>query len=112
VAAERRHVRRSELFLETAHRFFPPGGSVDGQPSFEMFADGPLRAVEELCARAFEEMSEPYPGIRAWTTIEAPFFAPMTFYAVVDTTGVVELIDVTVDTDYEWDSPGDSAPDR
>ena len=48
-------------------------------------------------------MSEPYPGVRAWTTIAVPWFPPMTFYAVLDTSDTVELVDLTVDAEYEWD---------
>jgi hypothetical protein len=111
VTSERREVRRSDNFTEAAYGLFPRGGSVDGRPSFELFEQGPLRAVEDLCARAFEQMAEPYPGIRAWTTIEVPFFPPVTFYAALDTSDMVELIDLTVDTDYEWESPGDAGAD-
>ena len=108
MASQRRPVRRSDLFLETARQSFPPGGSPDGRPSFELFERGPLHAAEELCALAFEQMAEPYPGIRAWTTIAVPFFPPMTFYAVLDTTGVVDLMDLTIDTDYDWGTPSDA----
>lgn len=79
----RRNVRRGDYFVEAAERYFPRGGAPDGRPSFEMFEAGPLRAIEGLFARAFEELPEPYPGIREWTTIEVPFFAPMTFYALL-----------------------------
>jgi hypothetical protein len=75
-----------------------------------MFEAGPLRAIEELFARRFEELPEPYPGIRAYLTIAVPFFAPMTFYGirVADDGGeVVEIVDITFDEEYEWDSPGD-----
>jgi len=96
----RRQVRRSELFIETAQRFFPPGGSVQGRPSYQLFEDGPLGAIEFLFARRFDGLPDPYPGDRAWTTIQAPLFPPMTFYAAgVD--DYVELLDLTVDTDYE-----------
>jgi len=66
-----------------------------------------LRAVEELCASSFESMAEVEPGIRLWTTIEVPFFPPMTFFAVLDTEDVVELV---VDDDYDWGA-GEGEPD-
>lgn len=56
-------------------------------------------------------MSEPYPGIRAWTTIAVPFFPPMTFYALLDTSDTVELVDLTVDADYEWGAGGEPGPE-
>ena len=34
----------------------------------------------------------------------------MTFYAVLDTTGVVDLMDLTIDTDYDWGTPNDEDP--
>lgn len=98
----RRSVRRSGYFVEVAQEFFPPGGSTDGRPSFARFEEGPLRAIEDLCALDFESMTEIEPGIRAWTTVEAPFFPPMTFFALLDTAGVVELVDLLVDSDYDW----------
>lgn len=104
VTTERRPVRRGRYFLEAARGYFPVGGSSDGRPSFELFEGGPLKGIEELFARSFDELPEPYPGIRVWTTIEVPFFAPMTFYGMlVDDT--VELVDVVLDEDYQWGSP-------
>jgi len=106
----RRSVRRGEFFVEAAERYFPRGGSPEGRPSFEMFEAGPLRGIEALFGRAFDELPEPYPGIREWTTIEVPFFAPMTFYALLVDEDV-ELIDLVVDEDYDWDTPGDPSTD-
>lgn len=103
----RRSVQRSEYFVEVAQSIFPPGGSTEGDPSFELFESGPLRAVEDLCVLAFESMVEIEGGIRVWTTIELPLFPPMTFFAVLDTTGTVELVDLLVDTEYEWDAEDD-----
>lgn len=111
MAPKRRPVRRGEFFLEAAERHFPHGGTPDGRPSFERFDAGPLRAVEELFGRLFDELPEPYPGIRAWTTIGVPFFGPMTFYGLL-VNDYVELIDLVVDEDYEWYSPGDPGADN
>lgn len=44
----RRRVTRSEGFVERALALYPPGGSADGTPPFEMFESGPLRGVELL----------------------------------------------------------------
>jgi hypothetical protein len=57
--------------------------------------------MEDLCAQGFEQMAEPLPGIRAWTTIALPFFPPMTFYAVM-VEDYIELIGLTVDEEYDW----------
>lgn len=110
MTAERRRVRRGGFFLQTAEHHFPIGGSADGRPSFERFEAGPLKAIEELFGRAFDELPEPYPGIRAWTTIEVPVFGPMTFYGLL-VDDYVELIDLVVDEDYEWGSPADPGAD-
>ena len=88
VTTERRAVRRGKLFLEAALGYFPRGGAPDGRPSFELFEAGPLKGIEELFARSFDELPEAYPGVRAWTTIGVPFFAPMTFYGMLVDDGV------------------------
>ncbi len=107
MSSPRRVVRRSDYFLEVAQSFFPPGGSADARPSFAQFEVGPLRAVEELCAIGFESMVEIEAGIRAWITIDLPLFSPMTFFALLDTSDVVELVDLLVDDDYDWGSTDD-----
>lgn len=98
----RRPVIRSELFLQHASELFPLGGSVGGRPSFEMFEAGPLRGVEELFGRAFDDQPEAVPGIRFAMTAAVPRFAPMVFFAALGTDGAVEILDVTHDEDY-WD---------
>jgi hypothetical protein len=37
---------------------YPPGGSSDGRASFELFEERPLRAVEMLFERAFDDQLE------------------------------------------------------
>lgn len=107
MSVRRRKVKRSAFFLDVAESHFPPGGSPAGRPSFEDFAEGPLRAIEELCSRAFESMSEAEAGVRVWVTMATPIFPPMAFYAVLDTTDAVELVDLLVDVDYDWEASAD-----
>lgn len=106
----RRRVSRSALFLEHAEAYFPPGGSAPGQPPFDVFEKGPLRGVEELLARSFDDLPEAAPGIRFAMTIAVPVFPPMVFYAALGTDGAVELLDVIIDEEY-WDLIADD-PDR
>jgi hypothetical protein len=108
--ARRRQVRRSQAFLEAANRLFPPGGSVDGRASFELFEVGPLAAIEELFARDFESQPEAVEGtaIRFAMTHGVPVFPPLVVYAVLVTDDVVELIDIIVDDDY-FDLIGDDS---
>ena len=101
----KRRVRHSEDFLAIARHHFPPGGSSDGRPSFELFVAHPLAAADELFARSFDELPELAPGIRALVTIHTPFFSPIAFYAIAVVYGgdeEIEIISMTVDEDY-WD---------
>lgn len=88
--------------MERAHALYPPGGSTDGRPSFELFERWPLRAVEELFSRKFEEQPEAVEGtgIRFAMTHGMPVFPAMVMYACMGTDGAVELLDVVVDDDY------------
>jgi hypothetical protein len=117
-----RRVTRSELFVDHAWELFPMGGSPDGRPSFELFELGPLRGVEELFSRAFENQPEAAPGIRFAMTAPVPGFAPLVFYAAMGTDGAVEMLDVTYETSTETVSttiqsaeapavPNETAPD-
>ena len=74
----RRTVVRSAHFLEQARAIYPPGGSAEGRPASELFEAGPLKAVEELFSRAFEDQPEGLEGtgIRVATTHEVPVFPP------------------------------------
>lgn len=99
--ANRREIRHSPGFLNTAKEHFPVGGSSDGNPSFELFSRGPLAAASDLFSRSFEELFEIVPGIRALDTLHTPFFPPITFYAaLVD--GYIEILSLSVDDEY-WD---------
>lgn len=87
---------RSEGFVERALALYPSGGSADGTPSFELFESGPLRGVEELFARAFDDQPEAVEGtgIRFAMTHGVPVFPAMVFYGCLGTDGGVELLDV------------------
>ena len=80
----------------------PSRGSSDGRPSFELFEAGPLRAVEELFTRKFDDQPEAIggSGIRIAMTHGVPSFPAMVIYACLGTDGHVELLDVVVDGDY------------
>ena len=67
-------VKCSDLLLEHARELFPPGGSVAGSPSFELFCEGPLRAAIELFSRQFDEAPEAAAGVKVWVTIAPPWF--------------------------------------
>jgi hypothetical protein len=97
----RRRVVRSDGFVERAQALFPIGGSSDGRPSFERFEAGPLRAVEELFSRRFDDQPEAIEGtgIRFAMTHGVPIFPAMVMYACLGTDGQVELLDVVIDRD-------------
>ena len=77
----RRQVVRSARFVAKAQQRFPLGGSAEGNASFELFEERPLRAVEDALAENFEAHPEAHPGIRVSETHGLPFFPPMEFYA-------------------------------
>lgn len=104
----RRQVRLSADFVALAQSFFPEGGSVSGTPSYELFSAGPQEAAKELFGRSFEELPEIAPGIRAWNTLQTPFFPPIVFYGAL-VADHVELMSLTVDT--EWWEQIDADPD-
>jgi hypothetical protein len=90
--------------MEHARDEFPPGGSADGRPSFERFADGPLAAATAFFRRRFDEAPEIAPGIRVWVTIGVPVFRPMAFYAAL-VGDAIELLDFTFEDDERyWDA--------
>ena len=98
----RRRVVRSEGFVQRAEALYPPGGSGEGRPSFELFCAGPLRAVEELFSRRFDDQPEAVEGtaVRFALTHDLPIFPAMVFYAWLGTDGAVELLDVVVDEEF------------
>jgi hypothetical protein len=100
VAGTRRVVRRSADFVRRAEALFPRGGSTSGQPSFEDFERGPLFAVEELFARAWDDQPDAFGGIRVAVTHDVPIFPAMVFYACEITDGAIEMLDVEIDRDY------------
>ena len=81
---------------------YPPGGTPEGRPSFELFEAGPLRAVELAFSLDWEGQLEAIEGvgIRFVMTHGVPIFPAMTFFAALGTDDSVELLDVTVDEDY------------
>lgn len=103
----RRRVRASKHLLDHANQDFPAGGSVDGTPTFETFADGPLAAATEYFMRRFDEAPEAAAGIRVWVTIPLPVFPPMAFYAAM-VGDHIELLDYSAeDAEEYWALFGD-----
>lgn len=97
-----RQVRRTARFLTAAKNLYPPGGSADGTPSFELFEAGPLKGAETQFALAFDDLPAAIDGvaIKAVITHGVPIFPAMVFYGMLATDGAVDLIDVTIDPDY------------
>ena len=95
-------VEVSPAVLAQARGLFPPGGSVDGRPSFEMWRDGPLEAVRQLFGSIFDELPDDtdLPGVKYWQTIRTPFFEPMGFFAIRDTNGQIEIYGFFEETGY------------
>ena len=103
-----RRVHRSEQFTEQAHQLFPPGGSAEGRPSFELFEHGPLRGAEVAFSRAFELQREPVEGVGSlrYVVIQpTSFFGPIVIYACLLRDQSVELVSVIEDEDY-WEVIG------
>jgi hypothetical protein len=101
----------SPELLAKAHSEFPPGGSVDGRPSLELFVRGPLDAAKQIFAREFDAAPEPIPGLGAMRQCDtlSSIFGPIFFYAIKKTDGI-EIVDYLYDPNY-WelvsDDPGD-----
>lgn len=107
--ARRRRVQHGAQFLEEARRLFPPGGSVEGRPSFALFADAVLKAAELAFGSDFEGQLVEMAGspIRLVLTAQTPFFPqPLVFYGLIVAEDVVEIVDVVVDRDF-WDTGED-----
>lgn len=99
----RRAVHHGLAFLARARQLFPPGGSPDGRPAFELFAGTVLRAAETAFASDFEGQLAETPGspIRVVLTAATPFFPkPLAFYALLADKETVEIVDVVIDEDW------------
>ncbi len=100
-----RRTVRSAAFVAKAKALFPPGGSVAGRASYELFEDLVLRGVEQQLARQFDDLPvavSEVPSIRFVMTHAVPFFPALVVYAILLSDDTVELIDLDVDEDY-WD---------
>ncbi len=109
----RRPVRRSPAFLEQARRLFPPGGSVEGRPSFGLFERGPLRGAETAFSLDFEAQREHIDGVGSIRYVMVPptsFFGPLVISACLLADGVVEIVSVIEDEGY-WDLIADDPRD-
>ncbi|MDP9401915.1 MAG: hypothetical protein M3P85_00965 [Actinomycetota bacterium] len=105
MADRRLKVTRSSEFERKARGFFPPGGSPDGKPSFELFEKTVLKAVELAFSRMFDDLplaKEGLGAIRAVSTQAVPHFPPLVVYGMLVTDATVDLMDIEVDEDF-WD---------
>lgn len=93
--------------LGKARQRFPPGGSVDGTPSFELFEHGPLQAAIELFGRRFDEAPTVEAGVDSlrWVSTMSALFGPMVFFAL-RTIDHIEIVDYVEDEGY-WDLDDD-----
>ena len=101
----RRRVRRSPAFLQQAQDLFPPGGSVEGRPSFEVFEQGPLRGAETAFSLDFEAQRQHIDGVGGIRYVTVPptsFFGPLVISACLLADGVIEVVSVIEDPGY-WD---------
>ncbi len=109
----RRPVRRSAAFLEQAYALFPPEGSAEGRPPFEMFEKGPLRGAEAAFSINFEaqrQHMQDVGGIRYVTIPPTSVFGPLVISACLMQDGAVELVSVIDDEGY-WDLVGNDPVD-
>ena len=100
----REWVTASEGLLSEARRRFPPGGSADGTPSFELFESGPLEATIGYFEHEYENAPEAVAGIIKFYVTIGTFFPAMVFYAA-RVEDHIEIIAFTVDDDY-WEQIG------
>ena len=95
-----RRVVVSAEFVDKAKSLYPPGGSSEGRPSYEMFCSHALPVAKTAFSRAWDKL--PFDGIPALRYLVAavpPFFGAIIFYCV-DVGDHVELVDVDEDPDY------------
>lgn len=105
MADSRLKVTRSQEFERKARHFFPAGGSADGKPSYELFADTVLTGIEFSFSRTFDDLPVAEPGldaIRAVSTQSSPLFPPLVAFGLRVAEDTVELIDIEVDETF-WD---------
>ena len=95
----KREVRLSDSFRAEAAVHFPPGGSIDGKPPWEMFEKGPLRAAIQAFGEDFEGNAIAYDPVRIVQMPPTVFFPPMTIYAIL-VEDWVEIMSIDVDSDY------------
>lgn len=106
MAGSQRDVRMHPAFERTAKENFPPGGSAEGRPSYEMFLARPLAAFRAAFGH-WGRNAMPVPGVQSIRSADVandPFFPLLTAIAVltVDEDGreYIELCELLVDWDY------------
>lgn len=108
----RRAVRHGHGFLERARALFPPGGSADGAPSFELFEATILQTATLAFANNFEacasDMGPDSPVRMVLTADTVAFWRPVVFYGLLVDDDTVEIVDLAVDDRYD---PSSGDPD-
>jgi hypothetical protein len=102
----------SARFEAIAKCEFPPGGSAEGRPSYELFLERPLRAFQ-AAFQHWDSNAMPVKGIssiRSADVANDPYFPLLQAIAVEVTDDAmnvhVELDDLIVDWDF-WTRPDD-----
>ena len=101
------HVFASERLLEHAKARYPPGGSTDGTPSYEIFCNGPLGAAALDFGLGWDSL--PFASDRTDIRSSDQFsriFGPLVFLArqIGDRKEMLDFVD---DPDYDWDEEED-----
>jgi hypothetical protein len=98
--AEAERVEVSDSLLEQAKAVYPPGGSADGTPSYELFLLGPLEAARFYFSHAFDQALRENPDSPiAYYPIVSTFFPIMGFFAARVSDHIV-ILDFVVDDEY------------
>jgi hypothetical protein len=109
--AVHRKVERSDSFIEEAMALFPPGGSTDGRPSYELFEETVLLAAETAFSLNFEGLQPVEPGspVRYVLTAEALFFPrSLIFYGILSSFEMVEIVGIEQEDQWPEDCMDDT----
>jgi hypothetical protein len=101
-----RAVRLSASFERLARELYPPGGSGEGAPSYELFAESVLAAAKLEFAIGWD-LGDAALGDdrRAVMTGSTPVFPPMVFYGRLLEDDSIEIVGFDVDQGF-WDLIG------
>ncbi len=86
-----REVRRSARFVAKAQGLYPPGGSPDGRPSFELFERLICEVSNPSSPLQFDDLPvalQEVPSIRHVMTHAVPYFPALVIYGILLMTGL------------------------